>query len=597
MHVHPLISDKLAGPISIAVDYINDKIYVAEKGSARIDVFSGDGRMRTNLVTTDIVSPTSLALDPNESYLFFTDAGHSTNKALKPKIERLFMDGTGRLVIVSDKMLEPVAITLDPIKKRVYWVDKKYDHLETCDYFGLRRHVIASGSQNLPHTIALDVFENTIYYADSTKLAILKFARHTFTTAANITYHYKLGGSSKPQAVKIFHSSKQLSRPNPCAVNNSGCEHFCLLSHRDSSQANSYRCKCKIGYQLRRDLKTCEPVNEYLYFSQLNTIRAIPFDQNAATESRVPIILQTGAFSRGIEADIKNNRTFFYDISRRAIYQSLFNGDEPRVLVPNNLYNAESLSYDWISKNLYFSDFNKIVVVQVDNVRNRRDLIVSTGRIFDVVVDPASGFLFYSDVRRPAKILRAFLDGTNITVIKERELGLPQRLAIDFSAKRIYWADSLLSKIQYSDYDGRNLNTLNIQNLATPISIFIYKSFLFYIDARTSSINRVSKTFATIPVRIRVNVNGLDRLKVFGADLQQIIENHPCGRQNGDCSHFCFAVPSPDSQYQVSRHCGCPFGFKLDTNMATCVINAEEPIVAPCNGPYQFRCANDRCIR
>jgi low density lipoprotein-related protein 2 len=85
---------------------------------------------------------------------------------------------------------------------------------------------------------------------------------------------------------------------------------------------------------------------------------------------------------------------------------------------------------------------------------------------------------------------------------------------------------------------------------------------------------------------------------VFASDLQTQSVNHPCSRQNGDCSHFCFTVPSLDPQYKISRHCGCPYGMKLDVNMITCVSNiVDEPLVNTCTAPYYFKCANERCVR
>ncbi len=558
-------------------------------------MFTTDGQMRTNLITTNIYTPTSIALDPLSSFLFFTDTGGS-NKLQKPKIERSFMDGTGRIVLVSEKLLEPVGITLDLVKRQVFWLDKKYDHIESCDYSGLKRHVIASGSQYLPHSIGLNVFENTVYYADTTKLAIMKFQRHTYYTEANITYHYKFSGSTQPRALTTYHETKQARRSNPCTTNGtSNCEHFCLLSHTEVQFSNAYRCKCKIGYQLRRDLRTCELVSEYLYFTQSNLMRAIPLDQTISTESRVPVSIQRGSI-QAIEADCRLNRTIFYDAAKRAIFQTYFNGDEPRVLVPNNLMSVEGLAYDWIAKNLYFTDFNKVTVVQIENTLTRRDIIRTQGRLFQIVVDPNAGFIFFSDVRRPAKIFRAFADGTNMTAVRSRELSLPQALTLDYQMKRLYWADANLAKIQYSDYSGNNLFTLTTQTLGNPVSLFLFKQYLYFVDSRTSSLYKVYKYFGASPSTIRSNLNNLDKVRVFSKDLQTTADNHPCNRQNGDCSHFCFPVPSPDPQYALSRHCGCPYSYKLDTNMATCIVNSEEPLVDTCNLPF-FKCTNGRCVR
>ena len=55
MRISALINDNLMGPMSIAVDWINDKLYIAEKPTSRIDVFTSDGIYRTNLITSIIL--------------------------------------------------------------------------------------------------------------------------------------------------------------------------------------------------------------------------------------------------------------------------------------------------------------------------------------------------------------------------------------------------------------------------------------------------------------------------------------------------------------------------------------------------------------
>lgn len=582
------------GQVSIAVDWVTNNIYIGEKQFSRIDILTGDGRLRTNFVTTNIYSPSSLALDSLVSYLFYTDQG-GFSKAQAPKIERVQLDGRERITLVSQKLLEPVAITLDLIKKRIYWLDRKYDHLETCDYHGLKRYIIASGSQVLPHSISIDLFENTIYYADWTKLGIMRLKRHTITTEANVTYFTKL--NSKPQLVKVFHETKQPRRDlNPCE--HSPCEHFCLLSH-----GNGYRCKCKIGYRLKNDLKNCEAIEEFIYFTQSNEIRSISATSQTELESEArPSVVIDNGHIRAIDSDFMTSRVFFYDGFKQALFENDFSGSQSRLLIPHDLGFVENIGYDWVSKNLYvIADNNQIKVVQLSNINNKRILLKlpSGSRLFDLALDPNTGYLFFTNIQRPARILRTCLDGTNLTTIRQRELSLPQSLTIDLQFKRLYWADAHLSKIQSSDYNGNSILTYQIQGLSRPISLVIYKQYLYYNDYRTSSINRIwkSSTSFTSPTIVRSNVNGLDKLKVFSKDKQPILENHPCLRQNGDCSHFCFSVPSIDTRYTLSRHCGCPYGMKLDTDMLTCVNNPDEPLIDTCSQTYQFRCSNGRCVR
>lgn len=52
-------------PISIAVDWVTNKLYILESDLARIDLLTLDGKMlKTNIVTNNLHSPRSIAIDP-----------------------------------------------------------------------------------------------------------------------------------------------------------------------------------------------------------------------------------------------------------------------------------------------------------------------------------------------------------------------------------------------------------------------------------------------------------------------------------------------------------------------------------------------------
>ncbi len=72
--------------------------------------------------------------------MFFSDLGDRSNSRYPTKIERAYMDGSRRFVLVSDKLVAPVGITVDLVGQRVYWSDSHMDHIETIDYFGQNRY-------------------------------------------------------------------------------------------------------------------------------------------------------------------------------------------------------------------------------------------------------------------------------------------------------------------------------------------------------------------------------------------------------------------------------------------------------------------------
>lgn len=63
---------------------------------------------------------------------------------------------------------------------------------------------------------------------------------------------------------------------------------------------------------------------------------------------------------------------------------------------------------------------------------------------------PISRFMFWTEwlrtSRQKARIGRAYMDGTNLTYIKEHELGWPNGLALDLSDHRLWWCDALFNR-------------------------------------------------------------------------------------------------------------------------------------------------------
>ena len=103
-------------------------------------MFSLDGKkMKTNIVINNLHQPTSIAIDPIAEYLFIADEGDKHSNPAK--IFRCLLDGSQCTTIIDQKLDQPSDLTVDHIKRRLYWVDRFYDHLESSDYHGARRYL------------------------------------------------------------------------------------------------------------------------------------------------------------------------------------------------------------------------------------------------------------------------------------------------------------------------------------------------------------------------------------------------------------------------------------------------------------------------
>ena len=54
----------------------------------------------------------------------------------------------------------------------------------------------------------------------------------------------------------------------------------------------------------------------------------------------------------------------------------------------------------------------------------------------------------------PAAVRRANQDGSNVELLVDADLGMPDGIALDVEAGRVYWTDRGTNKIQRANLDG-----------------------------------------------------------------------------------------------------------------------------------------------
>lgn len=124
-------------PVSIAVDWVGDKIYVADGIGQKIDAFEIDGRWHVIVLGSNLSSPADIGLDPTAGYMFIADGN---------QVVRANMDGTNVRAIVADATYKASGVAVDIIAKRVFWCDSLLDYIETVDYEGKGRVLVLRGT-------------------------------------------------------------------------------------------------------------------------------------------------------------------------------------------------------------------------------------------------------------------------------------------------------------------------------------------------------------------------------------------------------------------------------------------------------------------
>lgn len=90
--------------------------------------------------------------------MYWTDWG------LKPKIERAWLDGTHRSILVNTSIKWPNGLALDYVERKVYWADARLDKIEVCNLNGSDRRILID--RDVPHIYGFGLIGKHIYWTD-----------------------------------------------------------------------------------------------------------------------------------------------------------------------------------------------------------------------------------------------------------------------------------------------------------------------------------------------------------------------------------------------------------------------------------------------
>ncbi len=141
---------------------------------------------------------------------------------------------------------------------------------------------------------------------------------------------------------------------------------------------------------------------------------------------------------------------------------------------------SEGLAYDWVNKNLYCVNSEKPASINVisnngqfPSVKILKNLDKPRG----LAVDPKEAYLYWTDWGDVPMIGKAGLDGSNPTKLVHTDLGWVNGLTLDFQARRVYWVDSKLDRVEYVgfDGDGRRILIQNSLKVQHPFGIALHQ--------------------------------------------------------------------------------------------------------------------------
>ncbi|XP_049310082.1 putative vitellogenin receptor isoform X1 [Bactrocera dorsalis] len=566
-----LLTAGLDAPEDLAVDWLTDNIYFSDNTMRHIAVCTNDGLYCAALVTVDVHQPRGIALWPQRGQMFWTDWG------LKPMIGRASMDGSNSMPLVTENIHWPNGIALDMHNNRIYWVDAKLATIESTRSDGTDRRRILDNIMKHPYGLA--VFEDNIYWSDWGTKSVHKCNKFTGKGHQVVTKDRTI------YAVHIYHSAKQPKTDHACMRLH--CSHMCLLAENESAT-----CACPDGMQLGADRSRCVKIHrkQRLFIGVMNSLLEMEH-----TKFGRHTILQTHQLPLYISEMAYNNideKIIIADNVHRTIYQFDLLTNNISVLIKENIGNITSIDFDHMSHNVYWADAERHVV-EVYSLQTHQRAIVSFFAGMQVpialAVIPEEGVIFVAlRTRRYVHIDQLPLDGRGPhTHAFEDELGDDDfRFTTDTETKRLYWSDSELGRISYTDY--RSLHDVTFRTmLKRPYSLALVEDDLFWTELRSSAIHWTSKNKMGTLKRIEIKVTQPAYTHVLPSRIPLLASrpastlDHPCQHNNGGCSHVCVTVTKSVSA------CLCPAGLVFRDMTNTSCIEALD---------CEFRCHSGECL-
>ncbi|KAL9960408.1 hypothetical protein ACROYT_G033860 [Oculina patagonica] len=534
----------------LAVDWRSSKLYWTDTTYENISVSDLNGNNRRTLINLGLDEPRGIALDLDSGFMFWTDWGAN------PKIERASLSGSQRLAIVTANLYWPNGIELDKGNKRIFWVDATYMHdkVESVDYKGNNRKLLYQ--QQWLHPFDVAFIPPFLFFTDW----VAKVEVHQLdASTGKVLRSYGINGG-QPMGIVAYDSSRQPPAPSPCAVNNGGCSHFCVV------KTSGYECVCSTGLAVKQDGKTCEEeVKKFILF-----VDADDKSTNYISLDVEYFVVQTLFNHLGnqrpiaLDFDPVENRVYWSDVAQGVILSAFSNATSVKILFRCNVQTPEGLAIDHVGRNIYWTDTgtNRIEVARLDGTSRKLLFADGLDEPRAIVLDERNGMMYWTDWGANPKIEQAQMDGSARRAIVTGNLGWPNGLTIDQPANRLFWADAKLDKIEVSDLNGGNRQL--IFSSAANIHAFglaVYKNMLYWTDWNRKSISRNNLTSGHLDMIVTGLQQPMD-IHVFDPSL--IFSGpHNCSQNNGLCSDLCLLKPGG---YQ----CACPTGVTLKSDGKNC---------------------------
>ncbi|KAF5276464.1 hypothetical protein FQA39_LY06533 [Lamprigera yunnana] len=231
-------------PEGIAYDWTQKKVYWTDSANHSIYAMNMDGS--DLVIIARVERPRAIVVDPCNGTLFFTDWGKFGTSG---KIFRTSMAGSVKKVIVDKNLAQPSGLAIDYDESMLYWTDAVREKIERSNLNGENREILVSATI---YPFSITVFGNYIYWTDLQLRGVYRAEKHT---GANMIEMVKRLEDS-PRDIQVFSTSRQSCKVNACHINNGGCAQSCHPAPNGTAE-----CKCDNNSKLVNEGRMCVSKN------------------------------------------------------------------------------------------------------------------------------------------------------------------------------------------------------------------------------------------------------------------------------------------------------------------------------------------------
>ncbi|XP_053386538.1 low-density lipoprotein receptor-related protein 1-like isoform X2 [Mercenaria mercenaria] len=579
-----IVQDGISSVEGLAVDWIAKNIYWTDAGHSTIEVAKINGSSRYVITSGDMEKPRSIVVNPVLGYLYWSDWG------LEARIERAKLDGSERVHYVYTNITMPWGLTIDYETHKLYWCDTANDMqtIAAIDLLTNQRHVLIRQTPDFQmNPISLTVYSDYIYWIDGKLSGSSIYRASRMDGSGQTLIRAELGGHLKD--IKAFDSSRQRDS-NLCAENNGGCSELCFY-------VGSHEVKCACSYsKLAADGKTCEDHKGFLMFSKVTRMESIHLDDE--NDKNPPIYtIKNDTFLRnviGLSFDYEHQMIFYSDIQRGDIQSVFFNGTNIRVVV-EGIGSAEGLAFEKFNGDIYWTSYTNSCISKINvndalsNKTRKPEVVVQMSKHDHpraIVVDSCWELIYWTNWNNEKpRIQRSNLTGEGAEDVIVTDILTPNGLTIDHKAKKLYWSDARLDKIETCDMDGSNRHVIITSIPQHSFGLAVYDNYLFWTDWMLRAVIRANKYDGTGIVWLRKNLERQPMGIIAVAEDSEDCTINNCFNNKHGCQDKCY------TDVTGQAFCQCTYG-RLKADGRSCASNFQ------CTGlGYEaYACLNGFCL-